>query len=166
MEARDAADPVAGPFCRIEGPTPDRESAVSAAGVMPLSLAATIAGADDFGETTLWGAEHLAFLRQFCRYEKGIPSHDTLSDVFAALDPELFRACFLAWVDRLRDDDPDIVAIDGKTSRAAATGARAAIRGIWSRPGRRDSGSCSVSRRPKRNPTRSPPSPCCCDSWI
>jgi len=87
--------------------------------IMLLSLAATIAGADDFVETTLWGAEHLDFLRQFYRYEKGIPSHDTLSDVFAALDPELFRACFLAWVDGLRDDDPDIVAIDGKTSRCS-----------------------------------------------
>jgi len=66
--------------------------------IMLLSLAATIAEADDFVEATLWGAEHLAFLRQFYPYKKGIPSHDTLSHVFAALDPELFRACFLAWL--------------------------------------------------------------------
>ena len=59
-------------------------------------------------ETTLWGAEHLAFLRRFYRYENGIPSHDTLCDVFAALDPELFKACFLAWINDLRDEDPDI----------------------------------------------------------
>jgi hypothetical protein len=38
-----------------------------------------------------YGAEHLAFLRRFYRYESGIPSHDTLCDVFAALDPELFQ---------------------------------------------------------------------------
>jgi predicted transposase YbfD/YdcC len=82
-----------------------------------LVLSATLAGADDFVETTLWGAEHLGYLRRFYPYEKGIPSHDTLCDVFAALDPALFKSCFMAWVDGLRDDDPDIIAIDGKTSR-------------------------------------------------
>lgn len=85
--------------------------------ILLLVLSATLAGADDFVEVTLWGAEHLAFLRRFYRYEKGIPSHDTLCDVFAALDPELFKACFLAWISDLRDDDPEIIAIDGKTSR-------------------------------------------------
>ena len=85
--------------------------------VLLLVLSATIAGADDFVETTLWGAEHLGFLRRFYHYEHGIPSHDTLCDVFAALDPELFKACFLAWISDLRDDDPEIIAVDGKTSR-------------------------------------------------
>jgi DDE_Tnp_1-associated len=106
--------------------------------ILLLVFSATIAGADDFVETTLWGTEHLAFLRRFYRYANGIPSHDTLCDVFAALDPELFKACFLAWISDLRDacpdacprpslgagsgglvpgDDPDIIAIDGKTSR-------------------------------------------------
>ncbi len=82
-----------------------------------LALSATIAGADNFVETTLWGTAHLPFLRRFYRYQSGIPSHDTLCDVFAALDPELFKACFLAWVSGLRDVDADIIAIDGKTSR-------------------------------------------------
>ena len=67
-------------------------------GNLLLVLAATLAGADDFVETTLWGTEHLAFLKRFYRYDSGIPSHDTLCDVFAALDPELFKACFLAWI--------------------------------------------------------------------
>ena len=58
--------------------------------ILLLVLAATLAGADDFVETTLWGTEHLAFLRRFYPYDSGIPSHDTLCDVFAALDPELF----------------------------------------------------------------------------
>ena len=85
--------------------------------ILLLVLSATIAGADNFVETTLWGTEHLPFLRRFYRYESGIPSHDTLCDVFAALDLELFKACFLRWISGLRDDDPDIIAIDGKTSR-------------------------------------------------
>src|SRR5208282_5011019 len=46
--------------------------------ILLLVLSATIAGADDFVETTVWGTEHLAFLRRFYRYDNGIPSHDTL----------------------------------------------------------------------------------------
>ncbi len=90
--------------------------------IMLLTLAATIAGADDFVEVALWGREHLTFLRRFYPYARGIPSHDTLCDVFAAIDPDLFRACFVAWVEDLRDDDPDVVAIDGKTSRGSRDG--------------------------------------------
>lgn len=37
--------------------------------------------------------------------------------MFAAIDPDRFKTCFLAWVDDLRDGAPEIIAIDGKTSR-------------------------------------------------
>ncbi len=33
------------------------------------------------------------------------------------LDPDLFKACFVAWVEGLRESEPDRVAINGKTSR-------------------------------------------------
>jgi predicted transposase YbfD/YdcC len=85
--------------------------------ILLLMLCATIAGADDFVEIGLWGVERLDFLRRFLPYEHGIPSHDTLCDVIAAIDPDLFKACFLAWVNGLRADEPDVIAIDGKTSR-------------------------------------------------
>jgi predicted transposase YbfD/YdcC len=65
----------------------------------------------------LWGNEHLTFLRRFLPYRHGIPSHDTLGAVVAALDPELFKSCFTSWVEGLRAAEPDLVAIDGKTSR-------------------------------------------------
>jgi len=44
--------------------------------ILLLVLCATIAGADEFVETTLWGSKNLAFLRRFYRFENGIPSHD------------------------------------------------------------------------------------------
>src|ERR1700727_2853258 len=47
--------------------------------ILLLVLSATLAGADDFVETTLWGTQHLAYLRRFYPYDKGIPSHLTLS---------------------------------------------------------------------------------------
>jgi predicted transposase YbfD/YdcC len=85
--------------------------------ILLLMLCATIAGADDFVEIGLWGSEHQEFLRRFLPYKRSIPSHDTLCDVIAAIDPELFKRCFLAWVEGLRADIPEVIAIDGKTSR-------------------------------------------------
>jgi hypothetical protein len=58
-----------------------RPSPVSAERNPALGAAATIAGADDFVEVTLWGEQHQAFLRRFFPYEFGIPSHDTMCDV-------------------------------------------------------------------------------------
>ncbi|WP_428484992.1 ISAs1 family transposase [Rhodopila sp.] len=85
--------------------------------ILLLMLCGTIAGADDFVEISLWGSERQGFLRRFLPFKHGIPSHDTLCDVIAAIDPELFKTCFLTWVDGLRTDTPEIIAIDGKTSR-------------------------------------------------
>jgi len=85
--------------------------------ILLLTLAATLAGADDFVEIEEWGNEHLAFLRTFLAFADGIPSHDALNDLVNALDPELFKACFTSWVATLQDADPDVIAIDGKTSR-------------------------------------------------
>lgn len=105
-------------FAGIEDPRQNAKVLYPLPEILLLALSATVAGADDFVETTLWGEKNLPFLRRFLAYVNGIPSHDTLCDVFAAIDPELFKACFLAWVDELRDASlPELIAIDGKTSR-------------------------------------------------
>jgi predicted transposase YbfD/YdcC len=85
--------------------------------IVLLVLCATIVGADDFVEINHWGEIHIAFLRRFLPYKDGIPSHDALNDLMNALNPRLFSECFITWVSGLRDSDPDIVAVDGKTSR-------------------------------------------------
>lgn len=95
--------------------------------ILLLVLCATLSGMEDFVEIRLWGELRLEFLRRFLPYDRGVPAHDTLNDVINALDPELFKQCFTAWVESLRDAAPDIVAIDGKTSRRSHD--RAAGRG-------------------------------------
>jgi hypothetical protein len=37
------------------------------------------------------------WLRQFIQVEHGIPSHDTISRVFVALDSKVFQECFIRW---------------------------------------------------------------------
>ena len=39
-----------------------------------------------------------------------------------ALVPHLFGACFTAWVEGLREDEPEIVALGGKSSRRLRRG--------------------------------------------
>lgn len=85
--------------------------------ILLLVLCATLSGMEDFVEIRLWGEQRLDFLRRFLPYERGLPAHDTLNDVINGLDAELFKTCFANWVEALRDRAPDIVAIDGKTSR-------------------------------------------------
>jgi predicted transposase YbfD/YdcC len=85
--------------------------------ILLLVLCATLSGMEGFDEIRLWGEHRLDFLRRFYPYEDGIPSHDTLNDVMNAIDPELFKACFMAWVEGLTDGASEVIAIDGKTSR-------------------------------------------------
>jgi DDE_Tnp_1-associated len=96
-------------------PNPFRE-------ILLLVLCATIAGAEDFVEIKRWGELNQTFLRRLLPSKDGIPSHDTLNDVINAIDNVLFAACFTNWVETSRAPTPtacgpDIVAIDGKTSR-------------------------------------------------
>ncbi len=85
--------------------------------ILLLVLSATLSGMEDFVEIRLWGKQRLDFLRRFLPFERGIPAHDTLNDVMNAIDEELFKSCFASWVETLREQEPDIIAIDGKTSR-------------------------------------------------
>jgi len=104
-------------FAALEDPRQRAKVLYPLPEILLLLLCATLAGADDVVEIALWGDEHLAFLRRFLPCEHGVPSHDTLGAVIAVLDPELFKACFAAWVEGLRETEPDLIAIDGKTSR-------------------------------------------------
>ena len=91
--------------------------------ILLLVLCGVMAGADDFSEITRWGKLHVGFLRRFLPYREGIPSHDTVNAVIAALDGEAFRDAFVSWVAGLRaaTQDGEVIAIDGKTSRRSGS---------------------------------------------
>jgi predicted transposase YbfD/YdcC len=85
--------------------------------VLLLTLLATLAGSEGFTDIARFGHKKLALLRRFLPFADGTPSHDHLGDIFASLDPEAFRGCFVAWVGALTKAPLDVIAIDGKTSR-------------------------------------------------
>ncbi len=73
---------------------------------------------DNWVEMERFGRAKLKWFRMFLELPNGIPSHDTLGRVFAALDPDAFRRCFIVWVESLGVVEAgDVIAIDGKSIR-------------------------------------------------
>lgn len=92
-----------------------------------LSLCGVIAGAETFSGIVDYGKEKIDFLRTLLPFKHGIPAHDTLNDLFRALDPEAFEACFTAWVKELGESIPGLVAVDGKTLCGSRDGPESAL---------------------------------------
>ncbi len=91
--------------------------------VLLLSLCGVVSGCESFVDVALYGEEKLGFLRRLAPFEHGIPSHDTLSTVFRAIDPEEFSTAFAAWASGLAGRVGEtVVAIDGKTARGSRAG--------------------------------------------
>lgn len=96
--------------------------------VLLLALMAVLAGAEGFTDIARFGEKKLELLRRFRPFHNGTPSHDHLGDLFAALDAQAFRRCFVAWVAGLTGTPARVIAIDGKTSRRSGRkGARDAL---------------------------------------
>jgi len=90
--------------------------------VILIVVCATLAGADDFvGMATFARAKRTWFRERLgSNLDNGIPSHDTLNRVFAAIRPDEFGACFLGWVEAMSDGlTLEQIAIDGKAMRGS-----------------------------------------------
>lgn len=85
--------------------------------VLFLVVCGSMASCDDFDDIAAWGQAHLTFLRRFLPYDHGVPGERWLNILMNRIDPQLFSACFMAWARELRPDAPDLIALDGKTSR-------------------------------------------------
>ena len=85
---------------------------------MVIAILAVICGADDWVAVEVFGQAKSLWLHTFLELPYGIPSQYTFRRVFAQLDPEQFRDCFMGWVyttyELARDQ---VIAIDGKTLR-------------------------------------------------
>lgn len=84
--------------------------------ILTIAVLSVLSDCTQFTEMEMFGKEQEEWLKTFLKLEHGIPSHDTFGDVFAEIDPEMFRSCFMKWVEEIRQKiSGEIVAIDGKT---------------------------------------------------
>lgn len=85
--------------------------------VLFLVVCASICSCDDYEDIVDWGEARLDFLRRYLEFHWGVPCADWLRTLMNRVDPQLFSACFMAWVAACWPERQDLVAIDGKTSR-------------------------------------------------
>ena len=89
--------------------------------VVFIALAATLCGAQHCTEFEEFGQAKQAVLGKILDLKRGIPSHDTFSTVFRALDPHSFEAALGRFTKAFnsRLGKPRTIAIDGKALRGA-----------------------------------------------
>ena len=89
--------------------------------LLVICIMAVIAGADGPQAIGVWADNNRAWLKKHLTLPNGIPSHDTLGRLLAALKPVAFQSCFQAWIQNVAPLDEDgglnQIAIDGKVLR-------------------------------------------------
>lgn len=89
--------------------------------IMFLAVSSSICGITDWDEMEMFGNEQISWFRKFYLFKNGIPSHDTISRLFARLCPKEFCGIFTEWVQSIRKNiDKEVIAIDGKMVRGSA----------------------------------------------
>jgi predicted transposase YbfD/YdcC len=88
--------------------------------VIGLSLFSVLAGAQCYTEIEDFCRHHKNWLKNYFALPYGIPSHDTFSRVFSAINPSAFQECFFTWLKTIIKIFPEnVIAIDGKSIRAS-----------------------------------------------
>ncbi len=107
-----------GAFSQLEDPRTGNATLHRFDEILILSLSACLAGADNFVAMERFAKAKKELFELHLDLKNGIPSHDTFGNVFAAIDPEKFNACFMQWTSQFTQKcDEEVIAIDGKSLR-------------------------------------------------
>lgn len=86
--------------------------------IIALTICAVICGAEGWEDIEAYGQSKQAWLKTFLVLPNGIPSHDTISRLFARLAPCELQECFVSWVKAIAQlSEGEVIAIDGKSAR-------------------------------------------------
>lgn len=86
--------------------------------IVALTICAVVCGAEGWEDIEAYGRSKLDWLKTFLELPNGIPSHDTISRLFARLEPSKLQECFVSWVKAIAQlSEGEVIAIDGKSVR-------------------------------------------------
>jgi predicted transposase YbfD/YdcC len=121
---RTGLDEVVAHFQDLEDPRSTVNRRHPLASVLVIALLAVLAGAGGPTAIAAWAATKQDLLARVLDLPNGIPGNDVFRRVLRALQPVVFRACFVNWLKSLRSAaaaatgvDRPIFAVDGKTAR-------------------------------------------------
>ena len=107
-------------FKTLPDPRVHRTKAHELVDVLTIGICTLLCAGESFNDMEDFGLAKEEWFKTFLSLRNGIPSHDTFNRVFAALDPQRFGECFMAWTQSLRAAvAQEIVALDGKALRRA-----------------------------------------------
>ena len=109
-------------FDDIEDPRINRRRVHNLVDMIVIAICAVICNADGWADMRTWAETHRQWLQQFLQLPGGLPSRDTLRRTLSRLDPEAFQQAFLKWLQGLRKELGNVIAIDGKTLRGSKAG--------------------------------------------
>jgi predicted transposase YbfD/YdcC len=110
-------------FSKLTDPRVNRSKAHELIDVMIIAICTLLCAGESFNDMEDFGKAKRDWFKTFLVLRNGIPSHDAFNRVFAALNPQSFLECFLAWTQSVRVAVPqEIVALDGKALRRALNG--------------------------------------------
>jgi predicted transposase YbfD/YdcC len=85
-----------------------------------VALCGAICDCNSWVDVASFGKCKLTWFRKFLPFEKGVPSHDTFTELFARLDTLKFYAALESWArDIAQSLNGETVAFDGKTLRGS-----------------------------------------------
>jgi hypothetical protein len=103
-------------FGELTDPRVDRTKKHLLLDILALSICGVLSGAENWEEIEDFAKEHKDWFGKFLLLPHGIPSHDTISRVFSALDPNGLQTSCINWLKRISElIAEDIIAVDGKS---------------------------------------------------
>jgi len=102
-------------FGGIKDPRIERTKKHKLIDIITITICGVICGADTWVDIAIFGEAKEEWFKGFLELPNAIPSHDTFGDVFARIDPEQFKNCFIEWVKAVNELTKGLVSVDGKT---------------------------------------------------
>ena len=87
-------------FSRVKDPRGDHLERFSLPDILVLVVSGMLAGCEDWVGIEDFGEQRAEWFQAQGLSVQGTPSHDTLGQVFRALDANMLRTCFAGWVQR------------------------------------------------------------------